>query len=345
MAEKENENKTSFMKFGAPTAPIFLEKPTGRMEPQPALKTAIVTNKLRLMINKLEREGMNNENTAKMMAIGTKLVQLETDSFDSEVNKEFGIDFILWLQGKSYYNTLPEKTPWLTKPLYKSPSVKAYIDQFADQKTKLNIKMTKLRMLPPQDIYEAWLYYKYIVREKEANPEDFFLESFNEWTSQPYDPPSGGIPKNYNVLKDNYPARPNTGFTGGDDGRDPFINTKMATNGKVYRQQHYTGHEEEVYENEQEYVPQEDIFGNEDHQHQEEMDAEKDAKINQLQSDNLKLMEDFNLRLKESASALNEQTRAIQEKYRSDLLAEQEKGTDYDYDDEEPRTDYYDTLD
>lgn len=99
--------------------------------------------------------------------------------------------------GRSPYNQDRDKTPWGELPLIGS-SIKEYIKTFATEKMKLNVQMTKLRMLPPQDIFQAWLYYKYIVREAAPNPEDYFLEQYNWWTSQPTPPqamdPNNGLP-------------------------------------------------------------------------------------------------------------------------------------------------------
>lgn len=186
MANKnEDEDTTSFMKFHAPAASIFLEKPTGKLEPLPSVATDNLIKLLENHIKKIERDDPSGpQKDAKIKALGTRIVQLQTDSLKSIVDKEFALDFVKWLQGKSVFNLDPEKTPWGSHPLV-GPSIHEYIRTFATEKIRLNIKMTKLRILPPDDIFTAWLYYKYVVREAEVNSEDAFIEQFNWWTSQP----------------------------------------------------------------------------------------------------------------------------------------------------------------
>lgn len=218
MAEKKKkEGNPEYMKFNAPIAPIFLEKEDGPMEPLSGQALKMMIEILDKQIQEIAKEEPDNAlRMAKIQAFGTKLVQLQTASLKSDVNREFAQEFVLWLQGKSKYNTDESKTPWKTLPLV-GPSIREYIKTFATEKIKLNVQMTKLRVLPPQDIFQAWLYFKYIVREMTPNPEDYFLEQFNWWTSQPVPAPTGDpnsklAPQNLVAPSGKMPAKPNPGY-------------------------------------------------------------------------------------------------------------------------------------
>ncbi len=224
-----------WMKFTAPQAEIFYEKPEGEMEPTSRTKHKMELNYINKMIDRISSDPNipNYKKTPLINAYVTKLSQIDTDSIDSKINNAFAEDFILWLQGKSMYNVKAQqvkdangpdpqgflyKTPWGNKKLH-GKSIDIYIRSLADSKMNLTNTLTKMRAAIPNDIYDAWLYYKYIVREAELNPEDFFLPDFNKWTNQPPNPndprsrPEGG-------------AMPNDGYP--DQSPDPEFSLEPA---------------------------------------------------------------------------------------------------------------------
>lgn len=93
-------------------------------------------------------------------------------------NDMFVKEFILWLQGRSIYNTRLQKTknaknetvlvpctPWGPKDLLRVPGVAEFLDQGVDKRDHAVRILTKLKLTTPRDVNEAWIYYKYLVRK------------------------------------------------------------------------------------------------------------------------------------------------------------------------------------
>jgi len=227
------ERSGAYMKFTAPKAPIFSETKKGPMEPLAKLKKELEIKTLRRMakdIGTTNPPGVTpQEKKSRIKSMYTRMAQLEQQDVEQKVDSMFVNDFILWLQGKSYYNSydpqlaarnprskdaaLAEKTPWGKKKLV-GDSIDVYLKSFATSKIDLNKKMAKMRAVIPNDIWDAWLYYKYLVRDVEPNPEDLFLPEMNYWTSQPPMTTDGTIPDKGDQ-QDKYPAEPMPGFPKG----------------------------------------------------------------------------------------------------------------------------------
>lgn len=142
----------------------------------------------------------------------------------SKINQEFVDDFMLWLQGRSKYNsekvssrkmnadgTVAETiyeidgTPWGNKPLFFVPGVDKFLDQAIDRRADTINRITKLKLRGPRDLNEAYLYYKYIVRRLAVDGET--IKEFEQFSD--YDLPTkdgGGFVSQVNAP---LPARHN----------------------------------------------------------------------------------------------------------------------------------------
>lgn len=110
-------------------------------------------------------------------------LKVESKQIKAKLTQEFIDDFIKWLQGRSVYNAKEYQRverndkgqiinrkvipgcPWGNKPLTFLPGVTEFIDQGVDRRDTVIKYITKLKMNQPQTLQEAWIYYKYILRE------------------------------------------------------------------------------------------------------------------------------------------------------------------------------------
>lgn len=166
-----------------------------------------------------------------------QLVEMETTDTKNQINREFIQEFIKWLGGRSSFNAknqikttlndqgkvthvrAVEGCPWGNKPLTFLPGVAEFLDQGPERRGDVIKELTKLKMHGPRNIDEAWIYYKYLIRQ--AGIDEHTINELNFLS--PYDYPSGG--------KDNN-GSPITYGPGGDpanpppaprnDGSDPF---------------------------------------------------------------------------------------------------------------------------
>lgn len=97
-------------------------------------------------------------------------------TLDGKKDAKFLTDFKTWLIGKGRPKD-HEKTPWGRNPLH-FPDVYQYLKQFNDKRWNWRIKLTQLKAAGPTNLYEMWLYFKYIIREEPILPNntDFLIE-------------------------------------------------------------------------------------------------------------------------------------------------------------------------
>lgn len=136
---------------------------------------------------------------------------IEYKKMREQVNQDFINDFVLWLQGKSDYNqpevpklvhrkdgeeikseiTYVSGTPWGRKPLFYVNGVPEFLDQAIDRRADTVKIISKLESTGPRNINEAYLYYKYIVRQM-AIDENGIVE-LNEFSQYDYPNNEGEI--------------------------------------------------------------------------------------------------------------------------------------------------------
>ena len=135
------------------------------------------------------------------------LVKVEGKQIRAKLNQEFIDDFIQWLQGRSPYNAteydrverdakgqiigrkIIPGCPWGNKPLTFLPGVCEFLDQGVDRRDTVIRYLTKLKMRNPRDLNEAWIYFKYIIRE--AGLDQTGIKEVEDYAKFD-DPPGGG---------------------------------------------------------------------------------------------------------------------------------------------------------
>lgn len=111
---------------------------------------------------------------AQMTAWNHWKVQFEAkglESTDSDATK----DFFAWLLGKGKEDH-HRQTPWYRdQALLELPDVQKWVDGFADIWTESVDELKKLAWKTPQNLDEAWLYFKFIVQTDWMKREDRFF--------------------------------------------------------------------------------------------------------------------------------------------------------------------------
>lgn len=126
-------------------------------------------------------------------AVAFKCMQLTDGEIDGQIDEKFVEEFINWMLGKSKYNWDKETTPWGTRRLV-GKDINAYLHLFVEKKIEFIKQLTIKKAFIPQNLQEAWDYFKYICCRKEPN-HAYFLPAMNYWTDPTFLP--GG--KNENM--------------------------------------------------------------------------------------------------------------------------------------------------
>lgn len=101
------------------------------------------------------------------------------------IHQEFMRDFWAWLLGRGKESD-HIRCPWYRQSLTNDPEVSAYVDSFIVKRHEFQMKMALLRMRHPVGINQHYLYFKYVVRQTEADADNFlddwklFLQEFGE---------------------------------------------------------------------------------------------------------------------------------------------------------------------
>lgn len=101
--------------------------------------------------------------------------QLAADDWQERkeiIDTEFKDGFDAWLAGNSKWNNKKCFTPWERQPLFHVPGVVKYFDQQIDVHENFRKCLLDLQRNGPQNINQAYLYYKYIVRARDWRVEN-----------------------------------------------------------------------------------------------------------------------------------------------------------------------------
>lgn len=99
------------------------------------------------------------------------------------MDEEFKKDFIAWLCGRGTVVDV-SRTAFGRMPLMGLPGVQNYLSEFTDMKCRFGKEVTVLKERGPYDLRTAYLYFKYIVRDKNPS-EDEYLSDFNIYFASP----------------------------------------------------------------------------------------------------------------------------------------------------------------
>lgn len=101
------------------------------------------------------------------------------------IHQEFMRDFWAFLLGRGKESD-HIRCPWYRQSLTNDPEVSAYVDSFIVKRHEFQMKLALLRMRHPVGINQHYLYFKYVVRQTEADADNFlddwklFLQEFGE---------------------------------------------------------------------------------------------------------------------------------------------------------------------
>ena len=180
--------QAQWTKWAAPKDPMTLEEGTNAIGPSPAKFKMELKNKIQTRLR-------NTSSSKEQTAYFEMLAKLDEDRFKNEINDEYVQDFNKWLQGKSPNNVTGytkvastanqnplgsrrglagvsaediarKRTPWGNKNLFQVEGVKEYLAGAIDNRMEFILKLTRLKLNGPQNVNEAYLYYKYIVRQE-----------------------------------------------------------------------------------------------------------------------------------------------------------------------------------
>lgn len=172
-------------KYTPPSDPLEHEKKNKWMAPPAGWQ---IKKKEEALVKTMEAEIRENAASPDIQAAiynayQLKLMMMREEAIDAEVDKSYVQEFNAWLLGKSALNTPANNTPWGNQRLV-GPSINRYLHSFVDKKIEFQRKLAILGTFIPQEIGEAWLYFKYIVGQKDPIDEAY-LNDFN-WWANPY---------------------------------------------------------------------------------------------------------------------------------------------------------------
>lgn len=185
--ERTSSSSSAFKKFGPPPSPLETENASGSMIPNGRWKKGYIKklreSKMKGIFDRTDtfsylplfpssnpnNTGLsqaelqnNREDAWKWAAIIDELEDFE-EAKDPSANEAFVSEFICWLLGKSRWNH-PNITPWAYQRLV-GDSIQEFIKEFVMKKTEYALELQKLKAdpQPPNNIGDAWIYFKYLV--------------------------------------------------------------------------------------------------------------------------------------------------------------------------------------
>lgn len=93
--------------------------------------------------------------------IWAKYFQEKEAMVTETINDSYIEEFNCWILGKSKFNN-PRYTPWGRKKLV-GKTIDEYLTQFVEKKSDFYLYMAKLRQRIPNNIVDAWLYFRLII--------------------------------------------------------------------------------------------------------------------------------------------------------------------------------------
>lgn len=188
-------------KFKAPPPPIAVEDKVQEMVPTESFRRTKIREFYETKLKNLARGGTHSPypdflnpspqngqkaddlaRAALMNAMAVQLNAVMNGDIDKKIDNAFIEEFQKWLRGLSAFNADKTKTPWGTKRLV-GEDIYAYLSQFVENKFQLESYLAQLKLAPPTNIKDAWLYFKYIVAGLVPDGLDY-LPEFN-WLTQP----------------------------------------------------------------------------------------------------------------------------------------------------------------
>lgn len=121
------------------------------------------------------------------MGLGKYMAKMIKEEEEHAFDEKYEEEFRNWLLGRSKYNAKKEMTnrhypggikvtPWGSKPLTHLDDVRSYLETFPTKRGELSQKLTEMKLMFPQNMEEAVLFFNYCVRKGEfpKNIDDFY---------------------------------------------------------------------------------------------------------------------------------------------------------------------------
>ena len=180
-SQRISKDAMGWKKYEFPTTEMQEEENDKKIHLTETQATNTLIERLRNRIKICESVGRKTE--ARLWS--SRLNKIEAKRMKNRLNQEFIDNFLLWLQGRSIYNTpkvsvvhlsgvdgdvntevkTKDGTPWGNTPLFHLPGVTEFLDQAFDRRGDTVKKISFLKNRGPRDLNEAYLYFKYIVME------------------------------------------------------------------------------------------------------------------------------------------------------------------------------------
>jgi len=134
-------------------------------------------------VNRLLKKG--GLTTDERKAFNFWKANLVVENAKGIIHQEFMRDFWAFLLGRGKESD-HIRCPWYRQSLTNDPEVSAYVDSFIVKRHEFQMKLALLRMRHPVGINQHYLYFKYVVRQTEADADNFlddwklFLQEFGE---------------------------------------------------------------------------------------------------------------------------------------------------------------------
>ena len=154
--------------FQPPKDPLEVEDTLKTMQPKPLDSE----QKKRMIEIANELIGSDRVGAREKKALRIWKVSILAKGFKGIVQQEFQKDFWRWLVGRGKEED-HKKTPWYRDKLTDDIEVSHYVDSFVSKYHMFRVKLQLLSMRRPIGINQTYLFFKYIVRGKEPNQDNF----------------------------------------------------------------------------------------------------------------------------------------------------------------------------
>lgn len=170
-------------KFSVPLSEMDMEKFVHSITPRAAQKEEYIEIFINNYISRITHDvGYNDaDKKARITAANLWKMNILQEKIEKEVDKDFAVDFYLWLQGRGKDHD-HQRTPW-GRTKIRDEECLDYIQMFLEAKIDFQQKLFKLsqayKLGPLQGVNEHYLFFKYIVRNSPDLDSSEFLKDYN----------------------------------------------------------------------------------------------------------------------------------------------------------------------
>lgn len=169
----DNPAGQQWANFNVPKHPFFLENEKV-LKPTSDWQNAYTQRKLEQKMQYFRK----SKNPEDAVVVNNRKIEIETSRLlgkntDEQASRDFINEFILWMMGTSKTYNTKNYTWWENKPLA-GKEIKEFITEVQTRRTDYQIEIEKLQangnIRIPNTLWDAWIYFKYIVTNKVRDP-------------------------------------------------------------------------------------------------------------------------------------------------------------------------------